>query len=137
MIKNKNLFFIILTFFIATSFKSIYSNYIYVSNENSDTITILDKKNKKIIKSINTGGRPRDMKFSKDKTKLYIVVSEENHIAILDLNKLEIIGYIETGNDPEIFDISPNGEILAVSNEERIEILFKLYEEIINSKKLI
>ena len=122
MIKNKNLFFIILTFFIATSFKSIYSNYIYVSNENSDTITILDKKNKKIIKSINTGGRPRDMKFSKDKTKLYIVVSEENHIAILDLNKLEIIGYIETGNDPEIFDISPNGEILAVSNEDDNEL---------------
>ena len=122
MIKNKNLFLIIFTFFIATSFKTVYPKYIFVSNENSDTITILDKNNKKIIKSINTGGRPRDMKFSKDKTKLYIVVSEENHIAILDLNKLEIIGHIETGDDPEIFDISPNGEILAVSNEDDNEL---------------
>ena len=70
MIKNKNLFLLLLTFLIAVSLKPAYSDYIFVSNENSDSITILDQKNKKIIKSISTGGRPRDMKFSKDKTKL-------------------------------------------------------------------
>ena len=118
MIKNKIFVLITLTFCIDISLKTLCADYIFVSNENSDTITILDENNKKIIKSINTGGRPRDMKFSKDKTKLYIVVSEEDHIAILDLNKLEITGYIDTGDDPEIFDISPDGKILAVSNED-------------------
>ena len=122
MIKNKNLFLLLLAFLIAIYLKSAYSDYIFVSNENSDSITILDEKNKKIIKSISTGGRPRDMKFSKDKTKLYIVVSEENHIAILNLNKLKITGYIKTGDDPEIFDISPNGKLLAVSNEDDNEL---------------
>lgn len=122
MIKNKNLFLLLLAFLIAMYLKSAYSDYIFVSNENSDSITILNEKNKKIIKSISTGGRPRDMKFSKDKTKLYIVVSEENHIAILNLNKLKITGYIKTGDDPEIFDISPNGKLLAVSNEDDNEL---------------
>ena len=122
MIKYKNLFLLLLAFLTAMYLKSAYSDYIFVSNENSDSITILDEKNKKIIKSISTGGRPRDMKFSKDKTKLYIVVSEENHIAILNLNKLKITGYIETGDDPEIFDISPNGKLLAVSNEDDNEL---------------
>ena len=122
MIKNKNLFLLLLAFLIAIYLKSAYSDYIFVSNENSDSITILNEKNKKIIKSISTGGRPRDMKFSKDKTKLYIVVSEENHIAILNLNKLKITGYIKTGDDPEIFDISPNGKLLAVSNEDDNEL---------------
>ena len=122
MIKNKNLFLLLLAFLAAMYLKSAYSDYIFVSNENSDSVTILDEKNKKIIKSISTGGRPRDMKFSKDKTKLYIVVSEENHIAILNLNKLKITGYIKTGDDPEIFDISPNGKLLAVSNEDDNEL---------------
>ena len=122
MIKYKNLFLLLLAFLTAMYLKSAYSDYIFVSNENSDSITILDEKNKKIIKSISTGGRPRDMKFSKDKTKLYIVVSEENHIAILNLNKLKITGYIKTGDDPEIFDISPNGKLLAVSNEDDNEL---------------
>ena len=122
MIKYKNLFLLLLAFLTAMYLKSAYSDYIFVSNENSDSITILDEKNRKIIKSISTGGRPRDMKFSKDKTKLYIVVSEENHIAILNLNKLKITGYIKTGDDPEIFDISPNGKLLAVSNEDDNEL---------------
>ena len=122
MIKYKNLFLLLLAFLTAMYLKSAYSDYIFVSNENSDSITILNEKNKKIIKSISTGGRPRDMKFSKDKTKLYIVVSEENHIAILNLNKLKITGYIKTGDDPEIFDISPNGKLLAVSNEDDNEL---------------
>ena len=122
MIKNQSLFLIILTFCVTLSFNTLYADYIFVSNENSDSITVLNEENKTVIKTVNTGGRPRDMKFSKDKTKLYIVVSEENHIAILDLNKLEISGYIETGDDPEIFDISPDGKILAVSNEDDNEL---------------
>ena len=51
MIKNKNLLLLLLTFLIVMSLKSAYSNYIFVSNENSDSITILDEKNKKIIKN--------------------------------------------------------------------------------------
>ena len=65
----------------------------------------LDKLSKKIIKTIETGGRPRDLKFSNDFSKLYVVVSQENHILEIDTKKLEILDKIETGDDPEIFDI--------------------------------
>ena len=111
--------FIILNFFIFLS--TVQSKYIFVSNENSDTITVLNK-DKKIIKTIKTGGRPRDMKFSLDNTLLYVVVSEENHIAVIDINSLKIINYIKSGDDPEIFDISPDGKLIAVSNEDDNEI---------------
>ena len=53
--------FIILNFFIFLS--TVQSKYIFVSNENSDTRTVL-YKDKKIIKTIKPGGRPRYMKFS-------------------------------------------------------------------------
>ena len=111
--------YIILNFFIFLS--TVQSKYIFVSNENSDTITVLNK-DKKIIKTIETGGRPRDMKFSLDNTLLYVVVSEENHIAVIDINSLKIINYIKSGDDPEIFDISPDGKLIAVSNEDDNEI---------------
>ena len=96
----------------------INCQFIFVSNENSDTVTVLSTKDKKIIQTIDTGGRPRDMKLSKDNTKLYVAVSEENHIAVIDIEELKIIDYINTGDDPEIFDISFNGNIIAVSNED-------------------
>ena len=45
------------------------------------------------------------MKFNSDFSKLYVVVSQENHILEIDTKKLEILDKIETGDDPEIFDI--------------------------------
>ena len=62
------------------------------------------------------------MKLSLDNTLLYVVVSEENHIAVIDINSLKIINYIKSGDDPEIFDISPDGKLIAVSNEDDNEI---------------
>ena len=105
-----------LLFFLILS--KVHSEYIFISNENSDSITVLDLKNKAFVKSIETGGRPRDMKIDKEKNLLYVVVSEENHIALIDLSKLEIVSYINTGDDPEIFDIDPSKKIIAVSNED-------------------
>ena len=62
-----------------------YAEHIFVSNENSDTVVVLNKLSKKIIKTIETGGRPRDLKFNNDFSKLYVVVSEENNILVIDL----------------------------------------------------
>ena len=95
-----------------------HAKYIFVSNENSDTVVVLDSLSKKIIKTIETGGRPRDIKFSNDFSKLYVVVSEENHILEIDTKKLEILDKIETGDDPEIFDIDKQNNFIAVSNED-------------------
>ena len=111
--------FIILSFFILLS--KMQAKYIFVSNENSDTITVLNE-DKKIIKTIKTGGRPRDMKFNDDYSLLYVVVSEENHIAVINTESFDILEYIKSGDDPEIFDISPDGKLIAVSNEDDNEI---------------
>ena len=99
----------------------VNAEYIFVSNENSDTIAVLDLNTKELIKTIKTGGRPRDLKFNKDFSRLYAVVSEENHILEIDTKKIEIVRTINTGDDPEIFDIDEN-KIIAVSNEDDNEL---------------
>ena len=101
---------------------SVNAEYIFVSNENSDTIAVLDLNTKELIKTIKTGGRPRDLKFNKDFSRLYAVVSEENHILEIDTKKIEIVRTINTGDDPEIFDIDVENKIIAVSNEDDNEL---------------
>ena len=100
----------------------VNAEYIFVSNENSDTIAVLDLNTKELIKTINTGGRPRDLKFNKDFSRLYAVVSEENHILEIDTKRIEIVRTINTGDDPEIFDIDVENKIIAVSNEDDNEL---------------
>ena len=119
----KNLIYIV---FITCSLSLLkttsFGQYIFVSNENSDTVVVLDLNTKKLIKTIETGGRPRDLKFNKDYSKLYVVVSEENHILEIDAKRLDLIAKIDTGDDPEIFDIDDENNILAVSNEDDNEL---------------
>ncbi len=120
MKKYLKFFILISNFFIFSLISN--ANYIFVSNENSDTVVVLDKITKEIVKTIETGGRPRDLKFNNDFSKLYVVVSEENHILEIDTKELEIVDKIETGDDPEIFDIDLNNKIIAVSNEDDNEL---------------
>lgn len=113
------LYFICIPFAIISF---VNAEYIFVSNENSDTIAVLDLNTKELIKTIKTGGRPRDLKFNKDFSRLYAVVSEENHILEIDTKKIEILRTINTGDDPEIFDIDVENKIIAVSNEDDNEL---------------
>ena len=117
---------------IIFSFSS-HAKYIFVSNENSDTVVVLEKQSKKIIKTIETGGRPRDLKFNFDFSKLYVVVSEENHLLEIDTKKLKILDKIKTGDDPEIFDIDYNNNFVAVSNEDDNQLTIIN----LNNKKII
>ena len=119
---RKILYTFITIFYFIISLEFSQANYIFVSNENSDTVVVLDKSTKKIIKIIETGGRPRDLKFNKDYSKLYVVVSQENHILEIDTEKLEIIDSFDTGDDPEIFDIDTKNKLIAVSNEDDNEL---------------
>ena len=129
---NLNILIILCVNLMIFTFSS-HAKYIFVSNENSDTVVVLEKQSKKIIKTIETGGRPRDLKFNFDFSKLYVVVSEENHILEIDTKKLIILDQIQTGNDPEIFDIDYNNNYAAVSNEDDNQLTIIN----LNNKKII
>ena len=58
------------------------------------------------------------MHYLKEQGHLLVAASEDDIINIIDVNSLKIIGTLETGDDPEIFDISPDGNIAVVSNED-------------------
>ena len=126
-------FLILIIAYFHTPISSLKAKMIFVSNEGSDTVTVIDSNKLEIIKTINTGGRPRDMRISPDKRFLYVATSEANHIEIIDLQSLSIIGTVETGDDPEIFAIDPENKIIVVSNEDDNEVTVID----INTKKII
>ena len=64
---------------------------IYVSNEKSNNIIVLDPKTYKIVNDIKVSRRPRDMHFNADHTKLYIACGDEDVIDVLDVAKGKVI----------------------------------------------
>ena len=97
---------------------------ILVSNEMDNTVTFIDGETFEIIKIIPTGERPRDMRWHKENTQLLIAASGSDRIEVLDVASLEIVGFLEAGEDPEIFNIDPSGTPARVSFMERVHWLF-------------
>ena len=93
------------------------SGKIIVSNEKSSTLTILDASDN-VVKTIDTCARPRGMHFSADRRQFYVGCADDDLIAIYDTQSLELIGRILDVEEPETFDLHPDGRRLVISNEE-------------------
>src|SRR2546430_17642339 len=90
---------------------------IFVSNEQSNTVTVLDGATYAQIATIRTARRPRDLKFSADKTRLYVACGDDNRIDIIDLAKLAVPDPIRGADTPRGVDIGPGDRHPFVSNE--------------------
>ena len=90
---------------------------IFVSNEKSSTITVLDR-NDKVIREFDTCARPRGMHFSLDRTQFFVGCADDSLIVVYDVETQKLVKRIRGVEEPETFDLHPNGRHLYVSNEE-------------------
>lgn len=112
---------------------------IYVSNEDSHNVSVLDARSATNIATIEVGKRPRGMKLSRDGSRLFVAVSglpkcppsvpdeecakqgrdlQADGIAIVDTGLRKVIKVLAAGSDPEQFAMSVDGKRLFVANED-------------------
>jgi YVTN family beta-propeller protein len=94
------------------------SGKIYISNEKSSTITVLNGKTNEVIGEFETCARPRGMHFNLDRTRFFVGCADDNIIAVYDTATAKLVHRIRKMEEPETFDLHPGGEYLVVSNEE-------------------
>ena len=76
---------------------------IFISNEKSSTITVLDQ-NDQVIESFETCARPRGMHFNHDRTQFFVGCADDSQIAIYDVETRQLVGRIRGVEEPETFD---------------------------------
>src|SRR5580704_17613596 len=69
---------------------------IYVSNEKSNNILVVDPKINKVINDIAVSRRPRDMHFNADHSKLYVACGDDDVIDVVDLATAKVVGTLVT-----------------------------------------
>src|SRR4030067_3397633 len=74
---------------------------IFVTNEKTNTISVIDSKTHQIETTLEIGKRPRGIGFSPDHSELYVAVSDENVIAVVDPKSLQVLRQFPAGSDPE------------------------------------
>jgi YVTN family beta-propeller protein len=114
---------------------------VFVSNETQDTVVMLDGATGAVHGRIPVGKRPRGIKVSRDGSRLFVALSGSpiagpgvdesklppadraaDGIGVIDLQRRTLVRIYPSGQDPESFDLSPDGRTLYVSNEETAEM---------------
>jgi YVTN family beta-propeller protein len=112
---------------------------LYVSNEDGQSVTVLDAESGTVIETIAIGKRPRGLKLTPDGSRLFVAVSglpkcpptvpdeecaklerdlKADGIAVVDTATHKVVQVLHAGSDPEQFALSRDGARLFVANED-------------------
>ena len=89
----------------------------YVSNEKSNTVSVIDTDNWTVTKTIKVGQRPRGIDFTRDGKFVMVAVGDDDTIQVIDAKTMEVVDSLPSGPDPELFAQDAAGKTLYVANE--------------------
>ncbi len=90
----------------------------YVANEQSDTITIFDRKALQVVGAIATGPGPKSVALDRVRRRAYVVLSGANSVALIDVSQQAIIDRLRlsVGDGPAKSALTPDGNLLVTAN---------------------
>jgi YVTN family beta-propeller protein len=114
---------------------------VYVTTEEGGEVVAIDPAKAAVVARIPVGKRPRGVKLSPDGKQLYVALSGSpraapgadesklppadraaDGVGVVDLATHKLVRTLGSGQDPESFDVSRDGKLLYVSNEESAEM---------------
>ena len=110
-------------FEIKKQIPELSSFLVYVTNEGSDNVTVINRQSGDVVATIMVGRNPRGIATSqgREHPRVYVANSGSNSISVIDptINKVEVEIPIRFGREPEgitVTRISPEKEIIFVTN---------------------
>jgi YVTN family beta-propeller protein len=116
------------------------SSRVFVTNEDSGDVSVLDPVTDAVIGRIDVGKRPRGIRVAPGGRILFVALSGSpkappgtdesalppadrgaDGIGVIDVASAKLVDLLPAGQDPESFDITPDGKRLYVANEETAE----------------
>src|SRR5215470_18135732 len=95
--------------FLLPCFPAEAAPHVYVANERSNDITIIDTATNSVVATVPVGQRPRGLGLSPDGNTLYVALGPERAIAAVDLATRKVVVRLPAGSDPETFAVSRDG----------------------------
>src|SRR3979490_1388904 len=89
----------------------------YVSNEKSNTVSVIDTDSWTVTKTIKVGQRPRGIEFTRNGKFVLVAVGDDDTIQVIDVATQRVVDSLPSGPDPELFIQDAAGKILYVANE--------------------
>jgi mxaJ protein len=117
--------------------RSRHSRFVYVTNERSGELSVIDLGSRTVVATVALGKRPRGMVLSPDGRRLYVALSgspmagpdvdertlppadkNADGIGVVDLASLRLLRTVRGVSDPEQVSVSRDGRRLYVASED-------------------
>ena len=92
--------------------------FMYVSNEYSHQLSVLDLKERKLLRQIDTGRRPVDVSLAPGGKTLFVANYGEGRVTAYDTATFKELARIQTGGGAHGMAMSVDGKTLFVSNRD-------------------
>jgi YVTN family beta-propeller protein len=111
--------------------------HIYVTNETSNNVSVIDPTTNEVVATVDVGKRPRGIHVSPDRKTVYVALSgspiggpgvdektlppadkKADGIGVIDVTQNKMVKIIPGGSDPEEFSLNQDGTLLYISNED-------------------
>src|SRR3954447_20890695 len=89
----------------------------YVSNEKSNTVSVIDTDSWTVTKTIKVGQRPRGIDFTRDGKFVMVAVGDDDTIQVIDAKTQAVVDSLPSGPDPELFAQDAAGKVLLGPNQ--------------------
>ena len=127
---------------------------LYVTNETSGDLTVIDVPTLAVVATIPLGKRPRGIAASPDGTRLYVALSgspstggvegktlpppdrSADGIGVVDLLQGKLVKILTSGPDPEGVAVSADGTRVFVANEDAAQLTVNRCEQWTDGRNL-
>jgi PQQ-dependent catabolism-associated beta-propeller protein len=95
----------------------VRADTVFVSNEQDDTVSVINGETLKVVATIAVGQRPRGIEASRDGRRIYVALGDDDRFDVIDVASRKVVDTLPSGPDPERFAVSPDGARLYIANE--------------------
>ena len=98
----------------------------YVANEQSDSVTVFDKRAARVARVISTGRNPAAIVIDQLQRRAYVAVAGDDAVEVIDVNRNEIVSriHLHPGAAPRELALTPDGRILLALNSGSDSVSF-------------
>lgn len=106
---------------------------VFVTDSESDLVSVIDLASGKTVKQIATGTYPHGQRLSPDGTELYIANVKDDSVSVIDTKTLAEVARIPVGKAPVQVGFTPDGTRVYVSlrDEDKVAVIDRASRSVI------
>ena len=102
---------------VLTAVSAAATQYAYVTNSGSNTVSVMDTASKIIVATIPVGELPAGMAITPDGTFAYVTNFHSNTVSVIEIATNNVSMTVAVGTNPQDVAITPDGAFAYVTND--------------------